>query len=193
MPKKLSNARWERFAVLTATGQTRADAYLGAGYRTKTREVAGKRGGALYAKPEIKARVAEIETALRENSILRAEVDREWVLRGLKENIQRAGQVKPVLNRQGQPTGQYKYEPSAVNRGYELVGKELGMFADRLVLEDLDKDLEGKSGEELRAFVRAAATEVGLRMLDMNDDETREFILKHAPRLGLEVTPAPRH
>ena len=113
---KLDNPRWERFAELTATGQKRADAYLGAGYHTKTRKIAAKRGGDLYAKIEIKARVTEIETALRENSILRAEVDREWVLRGLKENIQRAGQVKPVLNRQGQPTGQYKYEPSAVNR-----------------------------------------------------------------------------
>lgn len=190
---KLDNPRWEKFAELTATGQKRADAYIGAGYRTKTREVATKRGGALYAKLEIKARVTEIETALRENSVLRAEVDREWVLRGLKENIHRASQVKPVLNRQGEPTGQYKYEPSAVNRGYELVGKELGMFVERYSMENLDATLEGLSGDELRAFLRVAAMEVGLRMLDMTEDETRQFILKHAPRLGLEVTPAPVH
>ena len=190
---KLDNPRWEKFAELTATGQKRADAYIGAGYRTKTREVATKRGGALYAKPEIKARVTEIETALRENSVLRAEVDREWVLRGLKENIHRASQVKPVLNRQGEPTGQYKYEPSAVNRGYELVGKELGMFVERYSMENLDAELEGKSGDELRALVRTAASEVGLRMVEMNDDELRDFILRNAERVGLQVAPAPTH
>ena len=148
---------------------------------------------ALYATPEIKARVIGIEAELRGNSLARAEIDREWVLRGLKENIHRASQVKPVLNRQGEPTGQYKYEPGAVNRGYELVGKELGMFVERFSMESLDATLEGMNSQELRAFMRSAAIEVGLRMLDMTDDETRVFILKHAPRVGLKATPAPVH
>ena len=39
MPK-LDNARCEKFCELTATGHTRPDAYLGAGYRAKTRKVA---------------------------------------------------------------------------------------------------------------------------------------------------------
>ena len=102
------NPRWEKFAKLTAMGSKRADAYLGSGYSAKTRKAAEKRGVGLYARLEVKARVTEIENELRENSILKAEVDREWVLRGLKENIERASQAKPVLNRQGQPTGQYK-------------------------------------------------------------------------------------
>ena len=190
---ELDNPRWEKFAELTATGSKRADAYLAAGYSTKTRQAATKRGVALFAKPEVKARVTELETELRENSLAKAELDREWVLRGLKDNIERAGQVKPVLNRRGEATGQYKYEPSAVNRGYELVGKELGMFADRLVMDNLDEKLEGMSGEELRSFVRAAATEVGLRMVEMNDDELRVFIMRNAERVGLHVEPAPTH
>ena len=142
---KLDNPRWEKFCELTATGHKRGDAYLAAGYTAKTRQVATKRGVALFARAQVKARVIELETTLRDNSIARAELDREWVLRGLKANIERAGQLKPVLNRRGEATGQYKYEPSAVNRGYELVGKELGMFAERLVLNDLDKEIEGMS------------------------------------------------
>jgi hypothetical protein len=92
---ELSNPRHEKFAKLTATGHKRADAYIGAGYDTKSRNVATKCGVALSARVEIKARVAEIETELRENSLRKAEVDREWVLKGLKENIERAGQAKP--------------------------------------------------------------------------------------------------
>ncbi len=33
---KLDNPRWEKFAELTANGRKRADAYLAAGYRTRT-------------------------------------------------------------------------------------------------------------------------------------------------------------
>ena len=190
---ELGNPRHEKFAKLTATGHKRADAYLAAGYHTKSRDVATKRGVALYAKLDVKARVAELETDLRENSLSRAEVDREWVVRGLKDNIERASQTKPVLNRQGEPTGQFKYEPAAVNRGLELMGKELGMFADRVVFDDLDKELEGLSGEELRTFVRTAASEVGLRVVDMNDGEVRDFILRNAERVGLRVERAPTH
>ena len=92
-----------------------------------------------------------------------------------------------MLNRQGEPTGQYKYEPSAVNRGYELVGKELGMFTERLVLDNLDSELEGMSHDDLRKYVRAMAGEVGLRVVEMNDDEVRDFIFRHAERVGRQV------
>ncbi len=47
--------------------------------------------------------------------------------------------------------------------------------------------------QEILATVKALVSEVGLRTLDMTDDETRAWILKHAPRVGLEVTPAPIH
>ena len=184
---ELGNPRHEKFAKLTATGAKRADAYLGAGYHTKTREVATKRGVRLYARPEMKARVTEIETELRENALAQVELDRAWVLRGLKENIEKSSQVKPVLDRRGNPTGLYKYEPSSVNKAYELVGKELGMFTERFTFQDLDAELEGMSPEELRKFVKSTCSEVGLRIIEMNDDELRDFILKNAERVGLQV------
>ena len=93
----------------------------------------------------------------------------------------------------GKPTGQYKYEPSAVNRAHELIGKELGMFVERYSNENFDSELAGMDRQEILATVKALVSEVGLRTLDMTDDETRAWILKHAPRVGLEVTPAPIH
>ena len=46
---------------------------------------------------------------------------------------------------------------------------------------------------ELRAFVRTAASEVGLRTVEMNDDEIRDFIMRNAERVGLQVAPAATH
>ena len=185
---ELDKERWEKFAMLTATGHKRADAFFGAGYQAKNRQTATKRGVALFAKLEIKARVVEIEAELRGNAIAKAEIDREWVLRGLKTNIERAAQAKPVRDRHGKDTGQFKYEPAAVNRGYELVGKELGMFTERFQVEGLDSVIEGMSTEEIRAHIRAACTEVGLRVVDMDDDQLRDFIVRNAERVGLRVS-----
>ncbi len=67
------------------------------------------------------------------------------------------------------------------------------MFVERFSNENLDAQLEGMDRQEILATVKALVSEVGLRTLDMTDDETRAWILKHAPRLGLEVTPAPIH
>ena len=53
--------------------------------------------------------------------------------------------------------------------------------------------IEGMSTEEIRTYIRTAATEVGLRMVDMNDDELRDFIVRNAERVGLHVTPVQPH
>ena len=192
MPK-LGNARWESFAAQTAAGRSRGDAYVAAGFRAKNHGVAAKRGSALFGRPEIRARVVELEDELRSGSIARTGLDREWVLKGLRENLERSLQSKPVLDRQGRPTGEYTFNAAGANRALELVGKELGMFVERYSIESLDSQLDGMSPAELRAFVKTAATDVGLRLLDMTNDETREFIMRNAERVGLHVGAAPTH
>ena len=54
-------------------------------------------------------------------------------------------------------------------------------------MEGLDKELDGMTGDKLRAFVGAACSEVGLRTMNMDDDETRSWILRNCERVGLLV------
>jgi hypothetical protein len=56
---------------------------------------------------------------------------RAWVLERLAENVRRAMQIEPVTLR-GLPTGEYRYEGSIANRALELLGKELGLFVERI-------------------------------------------------------------
>ena len=65
----LANPRHERFAQETAKGASPAEACRAAGYRPAER-FAGQAGRRLRARPEIKARVAEIQ----ERAAVRAEV-----------------------------------------------------------------------------------------------------------------------
>lgn len=198
MMPKLDNPRWEAFSKATASGRKRGEAYLDAGYKAQAepggktrRKVATDRGSTLYrTHPEIKARVAELQEELRENSLKVAQVDREWVMNGLKDNYDRAMQAKPVLDREGNETGEWVYAGAVANKSLELGGKELGMFKDIHVIQNMDEMLEGLTPQQLREHIRAAATEVGLRMVHMNEEQTREWIVKNAPRVGLRVVGA---
>lgn len=70
-------------------------------------------------------RKAEVEVAEK------ALIDRAWVVTRLVENVNRSMQAVPVLDKKGNRTGEYQYEGSVANRGLELIGKDLGMFAEK--------------------------------------------------------------
>lgn len=84
---------------------------------------------------------AAIETG-RTKATAKAELSVEWVLTMLKQNAERAMQIIPVLNSQGDEIGEYKYEGSVANKALELLGKHQGMFADRVKVEGGDKPVE---------------------------------------------------
>ena len=69
-------------------------------------------------------------SAARQQVSAVAQVDASWVLRRLIANADRAAQVEPVLDKEGTPTGEYRYEGAVVNKALELIGKHLGMFGE---------------------------------------------------------------
>lgn len=118
----LSNPRHERFAQELAKGKSADEAYQAAGYRQN-------RGNAttLKANQSVQARLEELQSRATEGIVL----TRQWVIERLVENANRAMQAEAV-ERDGVPTGEYRYEGSVANRALELLGKELGMFVDRI-------------------------------------------------------------
>lgn len=52
------------------------------------------------------------------------------MLQTLKDNVERAMQSKPVLDRKGEPTGEYVYDGAVANRGLELLGRHLSLFPE---------------------------------------------------------------
>jgi phage terminase small subunit len=187
MPE-LRNPRWEAFARFTAIGKKRAEAHRLAGYTAKSeRNHAALATRLLSRHPEIKARVTEIEEELRSNAVAKAGLDREYVLTELRKNHEKCATPEQIIGRDGEPSGEMKFNAAGSNKALELMGKELGMFADRLILDDFDEHLQGMSGEDLRAFVASIASEVGIRVVNQSDEQSRDWILKNAPRYGLRV------
>lgn len=137
----LDNPKHERFAQELAKGLSADKAYEAAGFKPN-------RGNAatLKQKESISNRVIEL-LAERESihaqataeAIKSTALSKEWVIQTLMENVARAMQATPVkTDDDGEAIGEYQYQGSVANKALELLGKELGMFVDRAVTENVN-------------------------------------------------------
>lgn len=55
----------------------------------------------------------------------------DWILQLLENNIARAMQIAPVVDKQGRPTGMYVYNGGVVNKAVELIARMKGYLIDR--------------------------------------------------------------
>jgi phage terminase small subunit len=95
------------------------------GYSPKT---ANEQAARLLANASIRA---EIKKEL-DKAQARTEITIDYVLRKIKNTIERCEQSEPVLDREGNPTGEYKFDANAVLKGSELLGKHLGAWTDKI-------------------------------------------------------------
>ncbi len=110
-----------------------------AGYSAKT---AGAQGFELLKKPEIQEYIVERQQKRSE----RTGITQDYVLNTIVETIERCKQGEPVRDRDGKETGEWKFEPNAVLKGAELLGRHLKLFTDKT-------ELTGKNGAPLQVLM----------------------------------------
>jgi hypothetical protein len=132
----LKNAKHEAFCRAYVRGETagNATAAYKLVYRRQDRAAASR----LHRRDDILQRVAKLQQQqcnIEQKALERAAealaVDKEWVLKQLVENVERAMQAQAVLNSEGEKTGEYRYDGATANRALELIGKHFGMFVER--------------------------------------------------------------
>lgn len=64
----------------------------------------------------------------------RTEITADYVLEVIRDTVERCRQAEPVKDKEGKPTGEYKFDANAVLKGAELLGKHLAMFKDKVEL-----------------------------------------------------------
>lgn len=154
------NKRQEVFCQQVAKGITPTEAARGAGYSGSGVRVTASR---MMDKPEIVERIAAIKTTVERATVSRVAIDKAWVISQLVENVETAKQAVPVLDREGNETGDYVQNLVAANKALELIGKELGMFVERREVRTgpLFADLTDEQLDAALAAARALAEAAG--------------------------------
>lgn len=99
-------------------------AALRAGYSAKTAYSQGQR---LLKNVEVQRAVTEAQMNRAKSTL----IDADYVLNKIRETVERCSQGEPVLDREGNETGEWRFDSSGVLKGCELLGKHLGMFKDK--------------------------------------------------------------
>lgn len=94
----------------------------------------------------------------------KVDISAEYVLQTIKNTIERCAQAEPVLDREGVPTGEYKFDSTAVLKGSELLGKYLKLFTDKTEISNPDGTLKPV------AAVTISATTIKQLAKQLNDD-----------------------
>jgi phage terminase small subunit len=133
-PRKLT-PRQSRFVDEYLCDLNATQAAIRAGYSPKG---ANSKAAQLLAKVSIQAAIQE---AMIERSE-RTEIDADFVINGIAKNISRCEQGEPVRDRSGElvmietEDGEvapaYKYDATNVFKGYELLGRHLKLFTDKV-------------------------------------------------------------
>ena len=73
----------------------------------------------------------KIEEGISEAAKL-AGVSRGWVIAKLKQIVERCMEAEPVLDHDGNETGEYTFNAAGATRALELIGKHLKLFGDEV-------------------------------------------------------------
>lgn len=115
------NLRQMRFvAAYLKTGNATAAAKL-AGYAPKA---AQEQGARLLSKAIVRAAI--------DKASAKAGTDAAYVLSTIRETVERCKQAEPVRDKDGEPTGEFRFDAASVLKGCELLGKYHKLFTDKV-------------------------------------------------------------
>lgn len=145
------NEQQERFCQEYVIDLNGTQAAIRAGYSEKSsRQIASEN----LSKPAIRSRISELAKERNQAVGLSA----EFVIEGVIKNIRRCEQAEVVYDKKGDPvmvegpdgvmSPVYKYDANAALKGYELLGKHLKLFTDKV---EHSGSIETMSDEELNA------------------------------------------
>ena len=135
-------------------------AAIRAGYSART---ANKTGSEVLGKTNVRQAIMEAQKARAE----KLDIDTSWVLTRLKLISDRCIQGEPVFSKDGEPSGEWKFDAAGANRATELIAKHLGMFTEK-------HEHSGQGGVPLEVIFNIPRPQRYIRGNHDNDDDTED-------------------
>lgn len=149
----LKNAKHEHFCQLQSNGESAPKAYVLAGYSENGAEQGSSR---LLKNVDVCSRLAYLRSVKErlhaesvKEAIHKSGVGKQWILEKLKKVVEIGMAEEPVLDKEGNFSGEYKSTNlAAANKALELLGSEEGLFIKRVESGD-PGDFERLKDDEL--------------------------------------------
>jgi phage terminase small subunit len=142
--------RQQQFVVEYCVDRNATQAAIRAGYKSTTAaEQASRLLTNVKIKEAVEAKLKRLEA--------KTELSAEWVLTSFKNIAERCMQATPVVDKDGNETGEYKFDANGANKALEMIGKHLKLFTDKQEItgsmNNTTTDLTGMTPEERRARI----------------------------------------
>jgi phage terminase small subunit len=151
----LEDPKREKFARnIALLNMPTTEAYAKAGYAAKNKSTQSTNGSKLRNRIEVRNRIMTLAEKTIEGDL----ATREVVKAKLEEVVNRCMQKEPVLVN-GRPSGEWRFDARGANTALQLLGKDLGMFVDKIQV--VDDELANKTPEEIMEILKSLAVELG--------------------------------
>lgn len=137
----------QSFCWLIANGVTGTEAARQAANRQKIDDpppphaLAAQRAMKLLKRVDVQDLIATLKQRVAEDMAAKYAITRETIIRDLVDVKARCMQAEPVLDDDGNPTGEYTFDSTGAINALKLLGTELGMFTKRVEVKHTLSDL----------------------------------------------------
>ena len=128
--KPLINPQQESYCMLRIAGHSRAKAYNLAYNKPDGHKYGRQRAADLEKRtPEIAERIVALQQQAAERVVTRLAVDNDYILDTYREIVERCMQSQPVLTRDGDSTGEYRFDAKSAVAALNSLSKINGLFS----------------------------------------------------------------
>jgi phage terminase small subunit len=158
-PQKRDHTDIRQFCWLVASGNTQTESAKQAAIRTPEFDdypsdaLAAQRANKLMKRADVVELIATLKAQVDADMAAKYSVSRESLIRDAIEVKQRCMQAEPVLDREGNPTGEWTFKAREALAAIELLGREVNAFSLKVKHEHTLNDL---TDEQLIQRARAA-------------------------------------
>lgn len=110
----------------------------------------------------IRNRIQELSAAMAENAILSTGLTREWVIDRLMIVVDRCMQSQPVKDKEGNNTGEWKFDSAGANQALRMLGDTVGLFKPQE--KQIGDDLAHLSDDDLVRVALELANSAGVQL-----------------------------
>jgi phage terminase small subunit len=108
----------------------------------------------------VRSRIDELAAMATNNAILKTGLDREWVISRLMSVADRCMQAEPVLDRKGEPTGEFQFDSTGANTALRMLGDTMGLF--KPAEKKPEDEYANLSDDDIARIVAELAAQTGL-------------------------------